>query len=98
MSGAIDSLSGKVEWACGHTAVAACGECFDARVTELAELNALSDLQYRRSMAATKRWQAAHPDQKDVFPDLGKLLEWMMGEMDRLRRELDEALRGWAKE
>lgn len=48
---------------------------------EAEEHSALIDLQHRRSMDATKLWHAAHPDRKDVFPDLGELLGWMLGEI-----------------
>jgi Mg2+ and Co2+ transporter CorA len=47
--------------------------------TEVAEFQSLIDLQHRRSAEASKLWQVAHKE-PNVWPDLGKLLEWLMQE------------------
>lgn len=46
---------------------------------EAEELNRLFDLQHRRSMEAIKLWRKAHLGNDLVQPDLGKLLEWLLG-------------------
>ena len=52
-----------------------------ARIRELeqdnAELRALFDAQRKRTLEADKLWQIAH-NQPDTFPDLGKLIEWLL--------------------
>lgn len=42
-----------------------------------AELESLFELQHKRSIEASKLWQKAH-NQPGVWPDLGKLLEWLI--------------------
>ncbi len=44
------------------------------------ELEALFDLQHTRVLTATKLWQKAHK-QPRVHPDLGKLVEWLLSQM-----------------
>lgn len=62
-----------------------------------AELNALFDLQYKRTTEATKAWRKANPDNDNVLPDLGNLLEWMLKEIARLQKWQQEAL-PWLEE
>ncbi len=71
---------------------------------EVATMRALFDLQWRRMTEATARWRAEDPDARaQVMPDLGALLQWLMGEQDRrheakaaavihLQAELDRAI------
>lgn len=53
------------------------------RIQELAEenkeLNMLFEMQQRRVQKAIKLWQQATGN-KDVFPDLGELVEWLLNE------------------
>lgn len=57
---------------------------------EAADLRALFDLQQTRVQAATERWRAEAPAERaGVLPDMGRLLDWLMADADRLRRELD---------
>ncbi len=44
------------------------------------ELQALFDLQHTRMGKATKLWQQA-TGKHDTLPDLGVLLDWLMGEI-----------------
>ena len=55
-----------------------------------AELEQLFDLQWSRTVEATKLWQKAH-DKPLTMPDLGKLIEWLLA-----RR--DEAIEACARE
>lgn len=62
---------------------------------ELAEYESLIALQHRRSVKASKLWQKAHGE-KNCWPDLGKLLEWLMEERRKALAEvkrLKEVLR-----
>lgn len=43
-----------------------------------AELERVFELQQTRMGKATKMWRKAHPGKKNVLPDLGDLLEWLM--------------------
>ncbi len=38
----------------------------------------MSALQWTRTREADKLWQAAHPEQGDVWPDLGELIGWLV--------------------
>lgn len=60
------------------------------------ELQQLFDLQQTRMDEARMAWQAAHPEQAGVWPDLGKLLHWLLGALAAAREEAKrdrEALR-----
>jgi hypothetical protein len=46
---------------------------------EVAEHDALMELQHSRTVGADKLWRAAHPERGDVMPDLGELIEWLCG-------------------
>ena len=46
------------------------------------ELETLFALQLKRTLEADKLWQRAH-NQHDAWPDLGKLLEWLMQEREK---------------
>jgi hypothetical protein len=51
---------------------------------EVVDMRALFDLQWRRMAEATARWRAEDPGARAlVMPDLGDLLQWLMGELDR---------------
>ena len=58
-------------------------DCTEARV-HAAELTALFNLQWEADQRAIKRWQEAHPERPDVWPDRADLVVWLMGELDRL--------------
>jgi hypothetical protein len=49
----------------------------------VAELEALFDLQRTRMAPATEAWQAA-TGRHGTLPDLGRLLDWLLGERKRL--------------
>ena len=51
---------------------------------ENAELQAVFDLQETRTKRAEKMWQQA-TGKHDTLPDLGVLLDWLMGEVKRLK-------------
>lgn len=59
------------------------GECSDlVRMAhemraEIDYFQTLIDLQHKRTVEANKLWQQAH-NQPDVWPDLGKLVEWLL--------------------
>jgi len=59
---------------------------------ENAELQALFDLQWKRMRLAEKLWCDAHPDRKNVRPDLGALIQWFMDERDRIMADYVQAL------
>lgn len=64
--------------------------------TELDEMQALHDIQWRRMREATTRWQKAHPEIKDVeltWPDLGEMLFWLLEEPDRAVKSFADAIR-----
>lgn len=66
----------------------------DAARAELAELQQLFDLQWRRMGDATALWRAEAPQERALLqPDLGALLEWLMARADAARAELDTARR-----
>jgi hypothetical protein len=55
----------------------------DRERAELEELRALFKLQWTRSREADARWQAEDPEaRKNTWPDLGKLLRWLMDKAD----------------
>jgi hypothetical protein len=63
-------------------------------VDELTEQQALFDLQWQRMGQAAARWRAEAPDDRALSsPDLGRLLEWLMGQIDALAAELAEERR-----
>ena len=50
---------------------------------ELEQLRALFKLQWTRSREADARWRAEDPEaRKNVWPDLGELLRWLMDKAD----------------
>ena len=49
---------------------------------EVKELQAVFDLQQTRMGEATKLWQQA-TGEHDTLPDLGVLLDWLMGEIKK---------------
>lgn len=54
------------------------------------ENDQLFEVQRSRMDKATKLWQAAHPKRSTVLPDLGALLDWMMGEMKKVKKKKKE--------
>jgi hypothetical protein len=59
---------------------------------ENAELQALFDMQWKRMRIAENLWCDAHPDRKNVRPDLGALIQWFMDERSRLMADYVQAL------
>ena len=55
----------------------------EAIKAENAELQALFDMQWKRMRTAEKLWCDAHPDRKNIRPDLGALIQWLMDERGR---------------
>jgi hypothetical protein len=56
---------------------------------EVAELRALFDLQWERTMEAVARWRAEDSDARALItPDLGVLLSWLIDERDAARADL----------
>jgi hypothetical protein len=51
-----------------------------------AEHEALRDLQWTRMQEAIEHWQMAHPGNDHVWPDLGKLLTWLLEDRKHLLR------------
>lgn len=47
------------------------------------ELQALFDLQHKRTVTAEKLWQAEH--KTDALPDLGELLNWLMKKVNLIK-------------
>lgn len=56
-------------------------DCTEARV-HAAELTAYFNLRWDADRRATARWQAAHPDRADVWPDHADLVVWLMEQHD----------------
>jgi hypothetical protein len=48
---------------------------------EMRDMQALFDIQHTRMKEAVDVWRNENPGNELVLPDLGKLLEWMLGEM-----------------
>jgi hypothetical protein len=40
---------------------------------------------------AIRMWQEAHPDQKNIWPDRGKMIFWLMERLDHIRGVEDES-------
>lgn len=60
-------------------------------IEEVKETRSLFDLQWTRMREATKAWQAAHPGNDNVWPDLGDLLTWLLEQRQtKLSREMQE--------
>jgi hypothetical protein len=65
------------------------GEWFTVEEIEskISEYQTLLDIQHERTQQADRAWQVAH-NQPNVIPDLGELIEWLMGEIRK--RNVDE--------
>jgi len=46
------------------------------------------DLYWKANQRATELWREAHPDQKAILPDQGKMIDWLVDEVERLRSAL----------
>lgn len=66
----------------------------EAGAEELAEMQALFDLQWTRMGDATRLWVAEDPKTRaGILPDLGDLLTWLIKRGDDARAQRDEARR-----
>jgi len=63
-------------------------DCIEARV-HAAELTALFNMRWKADMRAIKRWQAAHPDRANVWPDHADMVVWLMDELTKTPTEGD---------
>jgi hypothetical protein len=71
-----------------HPDVLALIRAAEAARQDLAEMNALFELQWTRSREADARWRAEDPVARElVQPDLGVLLTWLMADADAARAE-----------
>jgi len=52
------------------------------------ELGFTFDLRWKADMRAIKMWQAAHPGNDLVWPDHADMVVWLLGEVDRLLKEI----------
>jgi hypothetical protein len=50
----------------------------DAARADAVDMQSLFDLQRRRMVVADELWRKAHPEEGMTWPDLGRLLEWLM--------------------
>jgi hypothetical protein len=58
------------------------------------ELQALINLQHKRTVKADQLWREAHPGNDLVMPDLGALIDWLLergAERDRYKRALERS-------
>lgn len=69
--------------------------------SEIKEMRALFNLQHTRTREADKLWQKAQ-NQPHMFPDLGTLIEWLMGRSAKAEKLLKDVLihfaPTWSKE
>lgn len=73
-------------------AVAAVEEAHQSHATERNELQALIDLQHKRTSEADAKWQAAHA-KPDTLPDLGELIRWLEERAEKAETDCAEYLR-----
>ena len=59
-----------------------------AAKAECAEKQATFDLMFSANLRGIKMWQDAHPEHSETWPDLAKLVAWLLSELARLRAEL----------
>lgn len=59
----------------------------EAAEKRVQELGHTFNLQWDASRRATKRWQEAHPERGDVWPDSADLMVWLMGRVAELEAE-----------
>jgi hypothetical protein len=57
------------------------GAALLAMAEECIELQATFDLRWKADMRAIKRWQEAHPDRKNVWPDHADMVVWLLEEL-----------------
>ncbi len=50
------------------------------------------DLYWNANRRATALWQAAHPDEKALFPDQGKMISWLCDELEKKKAVVRECL------
>ncbi len=52
------------------------------------EIQHVLDLQWNADMRAIKLWQEANPGNDHVWPDRGKLMLWLLTQIDELKKEI----------
>ena len=60
-----------------------------AAKAECAEKQATFDLMFSANLRGIKMWQDAHPEHSETWPDLAKLVAWLLSELARLRAEVE---------
>jgi hypothetical protein len=60
-----------------------------AAKAECAEKQATFDLMFSANLRGIKMWQDAHPGHSETWPDLAKLVAWLLSELTRLRDEVE---------
>ncbi len=53
---------------------------------ELEEWEEAFIMYWKANQRATALWHAAHPDQKAILPDQGKMIDWLCDSIEKLRR------------
>jgi septal ring factor EnvC (AmiA/AmiB activator) len=61
-----------------------------AAKAECAAKQAAFDLMFSANLRGIKMWQDAHPEHSETWPDLAKLVAWLLSELARLRAENEQ--------
>ena len=69
------------------------GKCIGCLHKDNQELNALFDLQRKRTLEADELWRSKNPGNELVCPDLGVLLTWLMNERASAIKEMESFTR-----
>lgn len=57
---------------------------------EINAMTAVFDRMYAADMRGIKAWQKAHPGKELVWPDKGKLVEWLLDRIVELKDKIDD--------
>jgi len=68
-----------------------------AAKAECAEKQATFDLMFSANLRGIKMWQDAHPEHSETWPDLAKLVAWLLSELAQLRAEV-KRLKGYCEQ
>jgi hypothetical protein len=60
-----------------------------ATKAECAEKQATFDLMFSANLRGIKMWQDAHPEHSETWPDLARIVAWLLSELTRLRAEVE---------